>query len=906
MRRFAARFGNLVRPSRAEREMSREIESHLALLQEDFERRGFSSEDARSAARRAYGGIEQAKELHRETRSFLWIEQLWQDARYALRSLIRTPGFTLLAILTLALGIGVNTTLFSVYSAVGLKPLPIADTDRVLRFERWFDNHSSGTIQYGFSYPEYVYCRDHSDQFSSLVAASWLVQARFSISGEAAGRDPFAGQLVSANYFSDFGVPLLMGHGFAPGEDAAPGGNPVVVLGFRFWQRALAGDGQILGKAIKLNGTSFTVIGVTREEFTGTTVDVRIPDFWAPLSMQAQLVPGQDWLNRPEQANFQIFGHLRSEVAPQRAQAQIDSLVRQFDQGFTPQQRTTAVTLARTTYFPNTDDLRFRALVAGLMMIVGLVLVVACANAGNMLLARGVTQQREIAVRLALGASRSRIIRQLLTESAMLAGAAGITGLLLSLWTTRLLGLALSGMGNLIGGDFSVVDLTPDFRVMLYLAAVSFVAGALFGLWPALQCTRPDLTTDLKTDGGFSASPARSRFRSGLIGAQVAASMFLLAVAGLLVHGLQRARIAEPGFESRSIFTVIADFGNYGTDPGKALARELGLMKRLHEVPGVAEAGVGNMPFSGTWSPPMFVSSHTGRKDGSTLASFASETYLATLGIRLIRGRNFEPREPAQSAIISETTARRFWPNEDPLGKQLTLDVDFRGTFRNFDVVGIVNDVRFANLTRVDPAHVYLPTGAIYASGFGSLLVRVQGDPQHALRGIASAVEAFDPDLVPGLMLRNLDDGAVQAQRTIAQVFSTLASILAGLALTLAAAGIYGVTAFLVSQRTRELGIRMALGAHSVAVWRAVILQSLRPVFFGSAVGLAVAGTFSIVLHQTLIFPGSMDFLYGVPFYDPPAFIGLFSFVLAVAALASAIPARRALRVDPVVALRYE
>ena len=906
MRRFAARFGNLVWPSRAEHEMSREIESHLALLQEDFERRGFSPEDAKAAARRAYGGIEQAKESHREARSFLWIEQLWQDVRYALRSLIRTPAFTLLAILTLALGIGVNTTLFSVYSAVAWKPLPIADPHRVLRFERWFEHHSQGTIQYGFSYPEYIYCRDHSDQFSSLVAASWLVQARFSISGEAAGRGPSAGQLVSANYFSDLGVPLLTGRGFAAGEDATPGGNPVVVVGFRFWQRALGGDPQILGRAINLNGSAFTVIGVTREEFTGTTVEARVPDFWAPFSMQAQLVPGQDWLHRPEQANFQIFGRLKPEVTAQRAQAQIDSLVRQFDKGFTAEERTTAVTLARTTYFPNTDDIRFRALVAGLMMIVGLVLLVACANAGNMLLARGVTRQREIAARLALGANRSRVIRQLLTESTMLAGAAGIAGLLLSLWTTRLLGMVLKGLGGLIGGDLSAVDLTPDFRVMLYLAAVSLLAGVLFGLWPALQCTRPDLTTDLKTDSGFPAGRSRSRFRSALIGAQVAASMFLLAVAGLLVHGLTRAQIAEPGFESRSIFTVIADFGNFGTDPGKALARELGLMKRLHEVPGVAEAGVGNMPFSGTWSPPIFVSSQAGRKDGSTLASFASETYLATLGIRVVRGRNFAPREPAQNAIVSETTVRQFWPHEDPLGKQFTLDVDFRGTLKNFEVVGIVNDVRFANLTRVDPAHVYLPTSSVNASRDAHLLVRVQGDAQHALRGMASAVEAFDPNLIPSLTFLNLDEGAVQMQRTMAQVFSTLASILAGLALTLAAAGIYGVTAFVVSQRTRELGIRMALGAHSVAVWRAVILQSLRPVFAGSAAGLAAAAAFSVALHQTLIFPGSMDFLYGVPFYDPPAFIGLFIFVLAVAALASAIPSRRALRVDPVVALRYE
>ena len=903
-RRWFAKFASLIGRGRAEHELSREIDAHLALLQEDFERRGLPPAEAALAARRAYGGVEQAKELHRAERSHLWLEQLFQDLRHSTRALLRTPGFTLLAVIALGLGIGVNTTLFTAYNAVALKPLPVADPDRVVRFERWVQSGSKGAFQYGFSYPEYAYSLSHTDQFSTLVAASFTFSALASTPNSDA-TERRTGQLVSANYFADLGIPLRIGRGFLAHEDRTPGGNPVAVISSRFWQRGFGNDPSILGRSVKLNGTAFTIVGVTPEDFTGTTVEVALPDFWAPLSMQAQLVQGQDWLNNPQQQNLQIFGRLKPTASRPAAQAQADLAVRQFAATYIDRDPTTSVTLQRTTYFPNTDDIRFRALIGAVMLMVGLVLLVACANVGNMLLARGASRQREISTRLALGASRARVIRQLLSESILLALLGGAAGLLLSVWSAKLLGLALQRLSGAIGGDFSVINLAPDGRVLLYVLGIAIASGVFFGLSPALRSTRRDLTTALRDNGASSGNLSRSKLRSAFVAGQVAVSALLLATAGLLSRGLVRSQAAEPGFETRSVFSVAAPFSNPGDDPAKAAASRLRLLDKLRELPQLASVSLGSTPFSGTWTPPIVV----GNSRTQMLTSNASDGYFETLQIPLLRGRLFRAQESLRGdhlAIITESTARSLWPTEDALGKSLSLDTDWHGKLVPLEVVGIVKDVRFSNLTRPDPGHIFLTAGFDPEGRRQDILVRIQGDRSRALAAIASVVERSDKNLAPGLQLLNLDEGAVQLQRTMSQTFAVLAAILAGLAVALAGVGIYGVIAYLVSQRTREIGIRMALGANSAAVWKDVILQGLRPVVAGMLAGLTAAAGLSALLHQTLLFPGSMDFLYGVPFYDPLTFSILAGFVLAVAALASAVPAFRALRVDPAVALRYE
>jgi len=905
MRSLFLRARALVFRNRVEQELDEEFDFHIEMQTRKNRALGMDSEQARRSARVQFGANAGAvKEYCRDVLSIVWLEQLWQDLQHACRGLARSPGFTLLAIIALALGIGVNTTLFSTYNAVALKPLPVADPDHVVRFERWVESRGLGNFQYAFSYPEYVYCRDHSDQFASLVAASWVFSSAVSVPGSGA-TEQRTGQLVTANYFQDLGIPLRMGRGFLPQEERTAGGNPVVVISYRFWQRGFSGDPGVLGRSIKLNATAFTIIGVTPEEFMGTTVDVVVPDFSAPVSMQAQLVPGDDWLHRPEQQQFQIFARLKPSADRSTAQAQADLLVRQFAATYTERDRTVAVTLQRTTYFPNTDDIRFRALVAAVMLMVGLVLLVACANVGNMLLARSAARQREISTRLALGAGRLRVVRQLLSESILLALLGGCAGLLLSLWTTKLLSLALQRNAMLIGGDFSAVNLAPDGRVLAYVIAVSLASGIFFGLSPALQFTRRDLTAALKDNTASLGRLSGSKLRSFLVAAQVAVSVLLLAIAGLLARGLIRSQAAEPGFETHSVFTVVDDFAGRGSDPAKGVTRQKRLLEKLRERPEFAAVALGSSPFGGTWTPPMIA----GNVRGRTLASYASDGYFETLEIPLLRGRVFTSQDAeggAHAAILSESTAHHFWPDEDPLGKNFALDMDFRGKLEEFEVVGIVKDVRFANLTRLDPAHIYLPAGATEKGSFAELLVRAQSDRQRALAAVETTVAAFDQVLLPGLRLSNLDEGVVRVQRDLSQVFATMAAILALLALALAGVGIYGVIAYLVSQRTKEIGVRMALGASTAAVWKGVLFQGLRPVLTGMLLGVAAAAGLSALLHQTLIFPGSMDFLYGIPFYDPVTFASLVCFVLAVAALASAVPARRALRVDPVVALRYE
>ncbi len=906
MRQFFAKLTNLIRRRGPEQELAREIDAHLALLQEDFERRGMTSAEAALAARRAYGGVEQAKELHREARSFVGIEQFAQDLRHAFRSLARTPDFTILAIVVLALGIGVNTTLFSTYNAVALKPLPVADPDHVVRLERWFESHSLGNGQYAFSYPEFRHVRDRAENVSSLVAASFVVSPIGGPQGAVPQRT--FGQLVSANYFDGLGIRPFQGRAFLANEDRTPGANAVVVIAYRYWTRELSSDPHVLGQSIKLNGATFTVVGVAPEAFTGTPDAPQEIDFWAPLSMQAQLVTGQDWLTKPDQRFFQIFAHLRDGASRGSVQSQIDLLIRQFATTYTEIDKTTAVTLQRTTYFPNVDDVRFQAMAAGVMLIFGLVLLVACANVGNMLLARGAARQREISTRIALGASRGRVIRLLLTESVVLSCLGGAVAWILSIWTTKLLAIRLQQNAAILGGDFSAINLSPDLRVMVYVAAISLVAGILFGLSPALQITRRDVTTALKEEGATFGGFGKSRMRSFLIASQVAASVLLLAMAGLLARGLVRSQAADPEFHTRDIYIAAADFGD--ADPTKAAESQRRLMDRLRDRPEIASVTLGERPLGGTWTPPITV----GNMHDRTLASYASDNYFDTLGIPLLRGRNFPPNNSnPHLAMISESTARRFFPNEDAIGKFIALDMDFRGSMHSFEVIGIVKDVRYANLTRLDPSHVYLPAlSPAVASTMGKFihshldtLVRIPGDPKQALTAI-DAISAAERDRISNLRLINLDDGAVKIQRMISQTFTMLAAILATLALMLAGVGIYGVVGYLVSQRTREIGVRMALGATTREIVSDVVLRGLRPVMIGAAIGVMCAAGLSAILHQTLVFPGSMDFLYGVPFYDPITFASLIVFVIGSAAAASAIPARRASRVDPALALRHE
>ena len=915
-RRVLAKLRMLLRSRDAEEELARELAAHINLLEDDFLRSGMTPQEARRAAITRMGGVEQTKQAHRDQRSILWLEQTGQDLRHACRTLARSPGFTVVAVVTLALGIGINTTLFTAYDAVALKPLPVADPARVVRLERWFTHGWLGDMQYGFSWQEYLYCREHQDVFSDLVATSWPVRvlARLPGNSSRAGNSlstpvSVQGQAVSGNYFRSFGVDATLGRTFSPEEDRTPGADPVIVLSYAFWERAFHSNTQIVGSQVTIDGTEFSILGVAPEAFTGTALLPQVPDFWTPASMQAQLVPGQDWLHQPADYRFQILGRLKREAGLKAAEAETAALIGQFSTTYITREPTRTVTLQHTAYFGNTDDPRFEAGVGALMLIVAMVLFVACANIANMLLARGAARQREISLRLALGATRARVVRQLITESLLLSLVGGVAGWGLSVVASRLLRVGVAQMlRTQLGGDFAFsLNLNPDARVLGYALLLSVIAGLVFGLSPALQFTKPELATSIRDEStSFGHLLRRSHLRSLLIAGQVGVSMLLLTCSGLLVRGLQGSGSTDPGFNTRQVFLLFAE---YGDNPATSVARFERLVSRLQEVPELESVAYGRGPMMGTWTPPMVVKKPgvvEGAARARTLASYASRDYLKTLGIPLLRGRDFTRQESAAGApvaVISEAAARLFWPGEDPVGRHFQLDLRFTGKLTDFEVVGIAKDVRFTNLSRIDPAHVYLapdPTTTY------PILLNVGSNQQAALAAVWKTVNSMDANLLPDLSLWNAETMLVQPHRTLARVMAMFAAGLALLALSLSGVGIYGVMAYVVSQRTQEIGIQMALGARSGDVLRSVAIWGLKPVAAGMVVGLGCGAAVSAVLHSTLSFPGSQDFLYGVRFYDPWTFVAITLFLTSVSILASLIPALRAVRVDPMVALRYQ
>jgi predicted permease len=920
MRRFLSRLANLFRGGRAESELTREIEAHLALLQEDFERRGLPSEEARLAAKREYGGVEQAKELHRAERSFVWIEQFFKDIRYGWSNLRRNPGFTLVAVTALALGIGVNATIFGIYNAVALKQLPLRDPGRVMRVKRWFGSNSYA-YKYTFAYPEYQYLRDHNSVFSGVTAASAAIPVMASV-GDAAA-EHVNGYAVSANYFDELGVNARLGRTFLPEEDRLLDANPVVVLSHRFWEKKVHADPNVLGQTVKLNGLVYTIVGVAPEEFTGTAVAPAEAAFWAPLSMIGQLdpsfgpAPDSSWHETWRDSNhvgFELLARLKNGVAPTTAQAEASGVLRRYLSGYRETQPTTAVTLQRASYFGAAGDFWLNALAAAVLTTVSLVLLVACANVANMLLARGVARQREIGIRLALGAGRGRVIRQLLVESVLLALLGGAAAIPLSAWAGKFLWVSLTGFVQGLGALKNIdLDVSPDAHLFLYGLALSLLTGILFGLAPAMQSTRADLNTAIKQEGGPAAGQSgRSRLRGLLLGTQVAISVLLLAVSGGQLRGLASSFVtaADLGYDARDTYQVRGSFGN---DSTTVLNMRRRLQDRLEALPEISSVAHGfPPPLTPQWPVK------AGKWTGLAQTSFASEGYFETLGIPLLEGRSLTQQEAergAPFAVISEATARRAWPNQDPLGQHFTIEM-LHNSFTDFEVAGVAKDVRFTLITELDPTHIYLPTGLAFGdpsanarpSPFsGQLLFRIHGNRDKTLAAVQSAVELVDPSLPPRLELTSLEDGPVAVQRGLLRLIAVFPAVLTLLSLTLAGVGIYGVMAFLVSQRTKEIGIRMALGATSRVVVGSVVMQGLRPVLLGILTGLAASIPVAAVMRaKGFVVPTLQEPAHLLSRFADPIVLGELVLVLAVAVLASVVPARRALRVDPMVALRYE
>lgn len=809
------------------------------------------------------------------------------DFRYAARQLRRAPGFTIAAVVTLAVGLGISSTIFAALDAVALRPLPVKDGTRLVRLERWFASEGRGDIQFAFSDAEARYLRAHVPAFADVIAAGWLTPVTEG-SGER-GRIQF----VSPDYFAALGLAPIAG----TIPDAGDGTDPGVVLSYPYWVRRFQADREVAGRTITLNGVAFVIAAVAPETFIGTANPPEIPDMWAPIAAEARMgVP------RTMTRRFQLLAHLRDGLSREAAQQQIRAIVTAFDQAFPSRDATVRMTLERATYFGETNDPRFQAFVVALMAAVALVPLIACANLANMLLARGIGRHKEFAMRRALGASRWRIVRHLLTENAVLALLGGAAGLGFSTWTMRLFWLFIAdGVRLFAHGDVvPLAALRPDLPVFVFALVASLAAAAAFGLVPALRLSSPDLTTALKDERPLSTRTAGGMsVRRWFVGAQVAMSMALLLAAGLLLRGLVESRAATTGYDTSRVFDVQY---HRNIDAARAKVSEERLVSALQQTPGLSVTLADRVPLAETWTPPIVAEGHSGRIAGRTLASRVGPEYFATLGVPLLRGRIFTRDETtAAVAVVSEGAAWKFWPGEDPIGRRFTLDTDFHGTLRAFSVIGIARDVRTANPSRVDPSFVYLP---LDRSGADRLIVRAALPPVQAMAAIRRAAATIDAQLAADAQIVSLDEGPLRLWHAMSDTLAGFAGTLGVIALILALAGIYGVVAYLASLRRYEIGVRLALGARRGDIVRLVATDTMAPVCGGALVGLSFALGLSALLHSALRFPGTPDVLYGVSAFDAVTFVGVTLLVGVTAAVASAGPIQRATRVDPLIALR--
>ncbi len=865
--------------------LDEEMQEHLRLLAEDYERRGLTAADAARAARLAFGNPVSTREAYRDQRGLPSAESFVHDVRYAMRLLRRTPGFTLAAVLTLAVGVGVNTTIFTALDAVALHPLPVKDGDRLVRLERWFASEGRGDIQFAFSEAEFHYLGAQAPALADVVAASWLLPV---VDGSGARTRV---QFVSANYLVDLGVVPVAGT--LPGEGTEAG----VVLSHPFWLRRFQGDPAIAGRTITLNGAAFTVAAIAPASFIGTANPPEIPDVWAPIAAEARMGTPRSMIRR-----FQLLAHLQPGTSRNAAQQQMPAVAAALDATFPSPDRTTRVTLERASYFGETNDPRFATFVTAVMAAVGLLLLMACANLANMLLARGTARHKEIAMRLALGASRRRVVRQLLTENLLLALAGGAAGLACSAWTARLFWLLIADAVELFAhGDVApLAGLRPDLPIFVFTFAVSCAAAAAFGVFPALRLSTPDLTMALKDERPMAGrAVSGGAARRWFVGAQVAISMALLLAAGLLLRGFTASRLATTGYDTGRIFDITYPRGE---DAARALAVQERIRAALSATPGLSVMLTDRLPLAGTWTPPIVASGRAGRIAGRTLANRVLPEYFETLGVPVVRGRVFHRDEAGASvAIVSEGAARQFWPGDDPLGRTFTLDMNFRGKMQTFTVVGVARDVRTASLSRIDPSFVYL---SLEPTGSDTVMARAAMPPSQAIPAIRRAVASVDPRLMNDLQVTSLDEGPLRLWHAMIDTLAGFAGALAGIALVLALGGVYGVVAYLTSLRRYEIGVRLALGASRAAILRLVVTDALTPVLGGAVVGLGCALALSAVLHSSLSFPGTPDLLFGVSAFDLLTFGGVTGVVALTAAAASAGPLWRATRVDPLIALR--
>jgi len=803
------------------------------------------------------------------------MQTIWQDLRYGLRMLAKRPGFTVVAVFTLALGIGANSAIFSVVNGVLLRPLPLEAPERLIKIWEMLPSGGQGTA----SAPNLKDWREQNTVFNGIAAFQF---SSFNLHGQESP-ERLSGAIVSPNFFDMVGVRPQLGRAFQTGEDEA-GRNRVALLSHRLWQRAFGGDTGVVGKEIPLNGENYTVIGVMPPDFRFPS---RQTELWVPLVIPPDLVDSRD--------NHWMFtlARLKPDVGFEQAREQMVSIAKRLERQYPDAQAGRSVFL-----IPLQEETvqNVRPALRALMFAVGFVLLIACANVANLLLARATSRRREIAVRTALGAGRLRLVRQLLTESLLLALAGGAIGLALAKWGVEAL-LVLAGnflpRANEVG---------LDWRVAAFTAALSLMTGLFFGLIPALQSSRVELQSALKEGSGAGGGAQTNLLRGALVVVEVAATLVLLIGAGLLIKSFIRLYETDLGFKAENVLTMSLALpkAKYPDAQATAIFYQT-LLERVGSLPGARSAGVINyLPlqqsgFNGDITIEGQGPYEPGRAPWAEFRAISPD-YFRTMSVPLISGRFYTAQDQSNSTpvvIVNQTLARRYLSGQDPIGKRIrVIGNDWR------TVVGVVGDVRQSGVTQAARAEVFVPiTQAVYTplTQTMSLAVRADAEPEALVSAVRNAVRGIDP-AQPVFNIKTME-AVVADSVSDRRLNMLLLGIFASVALTLSVIGIYSVMSYTVSQHTREIGIRMALGARPTDVLKLVVGQGMSLTLVG--VGLGVAGAFGLTrLMATL--------LYGVTATDPLTFAVVSALLMVVALLACCVPARRATKVDPMVALRTE